>query len=294
MERFRGDVAVITGAASGIGRALALDLARRGARLALSDVDELGLGETVSRCRALGADVEGWRVDVADRTAMRAHVDDVLARFGVVHMVFNNAGVALTADATGQSLADIDRVLGVNLSGVLHGSQLFLPQLIASGRGQLVNISSLFGLLAIPTQSAYHASKFAVRGYTEALAIEMAVSGHPVTVSCVHPGGIDTAIARNAMVGAGRDKDAFVELFASVARTSPEQAARIILRGVARGKPRILVGADAWLVHILVQLLGVRYQKLVGWAGTRVLRRLDGQAAEAAAQRPDESTLRAG
>lgn len=294
MERFRGDVAVITGAASGIGRALARDLARRGARLALSDVDELGLGETVSRCRALGADVEGWRVDVADRTAMRAHVDDVLARFGVVHMVFNNAGVALTADATGQSLADIDRVLGVNLSGVLHGSQLFLPHLIASGRGQLVNISSLFGLLAIPTQSAYHASKFAVRGYTEALAIEMAVSGHPVTVSCVHPGGIDTAIARNAMVGAGRDKDAFVELFASVARTSPEQAARIILRGVARGKPRILVGADAWLVHILVQLLGVRYQKLVGWAGTRVLRRLDDQAAEAAAQRPDESTLRAG
>lgn len=294
MERYRGDVAVITGAGSGIGRALATDLARRGASLALSDVDEVGLAETVARCRALGSDAEGWRVDVADREAMRRHVDDVLDRFGAVHLVFNNAGVALTATAEEQSLEDLDRVLGINLHGVLHGSQLFLPHLIASGRGHLVNISSLFGLLAIPTQSAYHASKFAVRGYTESLAIEMAVAGHPVQVSCVHPGGVDTAIARNAVVGGGRDKDAVVELFAGMARTSPEHAARIILRGVARGRPRIIVGADAWFVHLLVRLLGVRYQTVVRWAGTRVLRRLDDQAAEAAARRPDEPAVRAG
>lgn len=293
VERFRGDVAVITGAGSGIGRALAAGLARRGARLALSDIDEVGLAETVAHCRRLGAEVEGWRVDVADRAAMEQHVDDVVGRFGAVHLVFNNAGVALTAGADEQSLEDMDRVLGVNLYGVLHGSQLFLPHLIASGRGHLVNISSLFGLLGIPTQSAYHASKFAVRGYTESVAVEMDVAGHPVAVSCVHPGGIDTAIARNAVVAPGRDKDAFVELFAGMARTSPEEAARIILRGVERGRTRILVGADAWFMHLLVQLLGIRYQALVRWAGTRTLRRLDDRTAEAAARRSHEPVSRA-
>ncbi|MBW3619578.1 MAG: SDR family NAD(P)-dependent oxidoreductase [Actinobacteria bacterium] len=294
MERFRDRVAVITGAASGIGRALALDLARGGARLALSDVDTDGLARTVARCRALGVDVEGWRVDVSDRAAMRGHVEDVLARFGTVNLVFNNAGVALVAGAEEQSLEDIDRVLGINLQGVIHGSQLFLPHLIASGDGHLVNISSVFGLFAIPTQSAYHASKFAVRGYTESLAIEMAVSDHPVAVSCVHPGGIDTAIVRNAVVAGGRSRGGFEELFAGMARTSPERAAAVILRGVARGRPRILVGADAWTMHLLVQLLGSRYQTLVRWAGTRTLRRLDDQAVEAAARGPEEPVARAG
>jgi NAD(P)-dependent dehydrogenase (short-subunit alcohol dehydrogenase family) len=292
--RFQDRVAVITGAGSGIGRALATGLARRGARLALSDVDEVGLAATVERCRDLGADVEGWRVDVADRAAMRQHVTDVVERFGVVHLVFNNAGVALVASATEQSLEDIDRVLGVNLQGVLHGSQLFLPQLIASGDGHLVNVSSLFGLLAIPMQSAYHASKFAVRGYTESLAAELEVAGEPVLVSCVHPGGIDTAIVRNAVVAGGRDRDGFAELFARMARTSPEQAAAIILRGVERGKRRILVGADAWVMHLLVQAVGSRYQALVRLASTRVLRRLDDRTAEAAAVAGEPPASRAG
>lgn len=280
MTRTRDRIAVITGAGSGIGRALALQLAERGCSLALSDVDESGLAETVTRCREAGADVEGWRVDVADRTAMRAHVDDVLGRFGGVDLVFNNAGVALVADATEQTLDDLDRVLGVNLYGVLHGSQLFLPHLIASGDGHLVNISSLFGLLAIPTQSAYHASKFAVRGYTEALAVELRASDHPVRVSCVHPGGIDTAIARNAAVAAGRDSQPFVELFAKLARTSPDEAAAAILRGVERDRSRILVGVDAKVIHALVQLTGSGYQAVVSRVGRRLLRRLDDGAAE--------------
>lgn len=282
--------AVVTGAASGIGRGLATQLAARGCALALSDVDGEGLDETVALCREVGADAESWTVDVGDREAMEAHVGEVVDRFGGVDLVFNNAGVALVAEATEQSLDDLQRVMRVNVDGVLNGSQLFLPHLIDSGDGHLVNISSLFGLLTIPAQSAYHASKFAVRGYTEALSVELAASDVPVRVSCVHPGGIDTAIVRNAVVASQRVPGDLAARFARLARTSPDEAAQVILKGVERDRRRILVGADAHVLHAAAHLLGARYLAVASWLGKRALRSLDGRAvADEATPEPSEA-----
>src|SRR5579884_2663651 len=192
---YRGAVAVVTGAASGIGRALTLDLCRRGARVAASDVDEIGLHETV---RLAGGDnVRPYRVDVADRSALLAHADEVVGEFGTVNLVVNNAGVAVSKTVEEMTFDDLDWILGINLYGVLNGSKAFLPHLIASGDGHLVNISSAFGFVAPPLNSAYSTAKFGVRGFTEALRQEMLVAGRPVTVHAVHPGGIRTNIVRN-------------------------------------------------------------------------------------------------
>lgn len=271
MERFRGRVAAITGAASGIGRALAVEAALHGARLALADVDETGLTRTAQRCRALGAEVDARMLDVRDREAVTAWAAAVVDRFGSVFLVVNNAGVALSADAVEMAWEDLEFVLDVDLWGVLHGSQAFLPHLERSGGGHLVNVSSLFGLVAMPSQSAYNAAKFAVRGYTEALAMELEIAGSRVQAHCVHPGGIATDIARNARHARPDEHAATAELFDRLATTSPERAATIILRGVARGRRRILVGVDAWIVHGLQQVLGARYQRVVAAAARRAL-----------------------
>jgi hypothetical protein len=193
-----GKVAVVTGAASGIGRALAYELARRGARLAISDIDDVGLAETAKHARVIGAKVHEQHLDVTDRAAVLAYADTVADEFGAVHLLINNAGIAFTGDIEEMTFEQIERVMDVDFWGVVNGTKAFLPYLIESGDGHVVNISSLFGLLAVPGQSAYNAAKFAVRGFTEALRQEMIVSGHPVQVTCVHPGGIKTAIARNA------------------------------------------------------------------------------------------------
>ena len=269
MSRLRNTTAVITGAASGIGRALALELDRRGCTLALSDVDLDGCRDTAAACR----DARAYHLDVADRGAVFAHAEEVVGDLGEVHVMINNAGVALTADVLEQDPDDIDWLLDINLKGVIHGTQAFLPHLVASGDGHLVNLSSIFGIVGMPTQSAYNAAKFGVRGYTEALAIEMAIARQPVTVHVVHPGGIKTSIADNARVAETRDAEGFQRLFNQVlARTSPESAARTIIRGVERGKPRIFVGADAHAMHLMQQALGHRYQRLVALAAGRMLR----------------------
>lgn len=256
MKDVTGRVAVVTGAGSGIGRALARELSRRGARLAISDVDTDGLATTRAACEAAGIDVHAATLDVSDRDAVFAYADEVESYFGQVHLVINNAGVALAATATDQTMADIDRVMDVDWWGVAHGTQAFLPKLVASGDGALVNVSSIFGMIGVPGQSVYNAAKFAVRGYTEAIAQEAAMDGLPITVHCVHPGGILTNIARNAQV-----RGDWVDLqpaFDRIAHTSPERCATVILDGVVRGRTRILVGLDAWALHLTQQLLGVR------------------------------------
>ena len=259
MSDFAGRVAVVTGAGSGIGRALAHDLARRGARLALSDVDKDGLAETVA---GIPGEVRSDALDVTDKEAVHAYAEDVAGHFGVVNQVYNNAGVAFAGTILDSTYEQIEKVVDIDFWGVVYGTKAFLPHLIASGDGHVVNISSLFGLLAVPSQSAYNAAKFAVRGFTESLRQEMLVAKHPVRVTCVHPGGIRTGIARNAERGAGFEDGRAMERFErTMLRMSPEKAAQIILRGVDRDSARVLVGNDAKVLDLLVRVLGSAYQR---------------------------------
>lgn len=261
---FRGRQVVLTGTASGIGRALALALARRGARLAISDVNMAGLEDTAAAARALGATVRTDRLDVAERTAFEAYAADLLAA-GPVDLIVNNAGVALLGDIAEVSYQDMDWLMGINFWGVVHGTKAFLPAMLARGQGGIVNISSLFGLIGMTGNGPYCAAKFAVRGFTETLRQEVAPKG--LYVGCVHPGGIKTAIAASARVGqlpkgvASREEVA--KLFDQVAHTTPERAAEIILTGIARRNPRILIGKDAKFLSGVQRLFPVGYAKLI-------------------------------
>jgi NAD(P)-dependent dehydrogenase (short-subunit alcohol dehydrogenase family) len=269
MTHVTGKVAVVTGAASGIGRALAVELARRGARLAISDVELAGLAETEALVRAEGAQVRCDALDVSQRELVLAYADTVVEHFGTVNLVFNNAGIAFTGTVEKMSFKDIDRVMDVDFWGVVNGTKAFLPHLIASGDGHVVNISSIFGLFSVPSQSAYNAAKFAVRGFTESLRQEMLNGGLPVKVTCVHPGGIKTNIARNGEQVEGLDHDDLASSFDKLARTSPQKAAEVILAGVEKNRARVLIGADAWVLDKLVRLTGSGYQRLVAAASRR-------------------------
>jgi NADP-dependent 3-hydroxy acid dehydrogenase YdfG len=269
MSEFGGRVAVVTGAGSGIGRALALALAQRGARIALSDVDEAGLAETA---RLIGAGHRADPLDVTDRAAVLAYADEVATAFSGVNQVYNNAGVAFAGNVLTSSFADIERVVDIDFWGVVNGTKAFLPHLIASGDGHVVNISSVFGILSVPGQSAYNAAKFAVRGFTESLRQEMLLSGHAVRVTCVHPGGIKTNIARNAARSAEyADREALERFERRALRMAPSDAARVILAGVARNRARVLVGADAKALDLLVRLTGSGYQQVVARLSRRTL-----------------------
>lgn len=273
MKNFTDKVVVITGAGSGIGRALALDFAGRGARLALSDVDETGLAETVTRAEAAGApEVISDRLDVADRAAFEAYATRVADHFGRVNVVVNNAGVALNGRVQDLEFTDIDWIMGINWWGVVHGTKFFLPHLIDSGEAHLVNISSLFGLISMPDQAFYNASKYAVRGFSEALREELLIDGHRVGVSVVHPGGIKTSVARSARYSAKDDAAGTAKFFdEKLARMSPEKAAAIIIRGIERNQARVLVGIDAHAVHNFGKFTGSRYQDLVAFGAKRVM-----------------------
>ena len=250
MKNLNGRIAAITGAGSGIGRALAEELSRRGAHLALSDVNEVGLAETVARCEGRGVKVTSQIVDVADRAAVEAWADLVVDEHGAVNLIFNNAGVAVAATVESISYEDFEWLMNINFWGVVHGTKAFLPHLKAAGEGHVVNVSSVFGLVSIPSQSAYNAAKFAVRGFTDALRIELEIDPCGVSATTIHPGGIATNIARDARVDdsvadvAGSTEEAMVE-FDKFLRTPPEKAARQILKAVERNRRRALIGPDA-------------------------------------------------
>ncbi|WP_210505897.1 SDR family oxidoreductase [Naasia sp. SYSU D00057] len=275
MGGFAGKVVVVTGAGSGIGRALALALAERGARVAIADWFEDGLRETEALLRELGADPVVGVADVADRASVSAFADQVVERFGVVHQVYNNAGIA----GGGPTIAEtgyeaFEQVLAVNLWGVINGTKEFLPHLIASGDGHVVNVSSLNGFMAQPRLGPYITSKFAVRGFTEALRTEMLAARLPVAVTVVHPGGVRTGIARSAY-GPQREPISAehlqrVQVYERrLFRTSADDAARTILRGVERRKGRVLI-AQARAIDRLVRLLPEWYPRVVVSWGRRM------------------------
>ena len=272
VKQFDDRVAAITGAGSGIGRGLAQALVARGAHVALSDVDEVGLAATVASCEQQGASlVTSARVDVADRAAVFDWAGRVRADHGQVNLVVNNAGVALAASVEEMAIADFEWLMGVNFWGVVHGTQAFLPHLEASGEGHVVNISSVFGLVSIPMQSAYNAAKFGVRGFSDALRIELEIARSCVSVTTVHPGGVKTNIARNARLSdalAAVDEGGADE-FERMARTTPEQAAEQILRAVARNRRRALIGPDARVFDLVSRLPAAVSQRLLVATGRR-------------------------
>jgi NAD(P)-dependent dehydrogenase (short-subunit alcohol dehydrogenase family) len=273
MRSLEGKVVVITGAGSGMGREMAILAAKRGALLAISDWNPEGLAETVDLVKAAGArELRSDVLDVSDRAAMADYAAAVAEQFGTVSMVVNNAGVTVTGDFEDMEYRDFDWIVGVNFLGVVNGTKEFLPHLIASGDGAVVNISSLFGLISMPGQTAYNATKYAVRGFNEALREEMIVNRHPVTVTCVHPGGIKTGIARHGRKTRGQDAAAIDRLFEKrLARMPAEKAARIILDAAVAGKARQLVGIDAHVIHHFAKLTGSRYQDVVARIAGRVI-----------------------
>jgi NAD(P)-dependent dehydrogenase (short-subunit alcohol dehydrogenase family) len=274
MKSLDGKVVVITGAGSGIGRQLALQAAERGALIALSDWDEVGLVETArlvqTRMPTAAAGLRTDKLDVRDRQAVHDYARSVREAFGRVNVVVNNAGVALHGDFEETSYDDFGWVIDVDFWGVVHGTKAFLPHLIESGDGHVVNLSSVFGLVGVPGQTAYNAAKFAVRGFTEALRQEMLVARRPVQVTCVHPGGIRTAIARNARTTSSHDQAQVAAHFdAKLAKMPPDRAAEIIWAGVLADKPRVVVGNDAKVLDWFSRLVGARYQRVLALAVRR-------------------------
>jgi len=272
MKSFQNKVAAITGAGSGIGRALAIELARQKCDVALSDVNEEGLQETVDQVSELGVVVTSQRVDVADREAVYAWADQVVSDHGKVNMIFNNAGVALAATVESMSYGDFEWLMNINFWGVVHGTKAFLPLLKASGDGHIVNISSVYGLAGIPSQSAYNSAKFAVRGFTESLRQELDMLDYGVSATSVHPGGIKTGIARSSRIDSsirdlGVSDIGTREKFEKTFITSADKAASVILAGVQRNQRRVLIGPDARMFDWVVRLLPSTYQRItVGYS----------------------------
>ena len=253
MTAIRG-AAAITGAASGIGRALAIELAQRGCDLALADRDEAGL-KTLAAEIGAARKVSVHRIDVSEASAIAQFASEAIAVHPMLSIVINNAGVALLGTFEEIDQAQMEWLFDINFWGVVHGTRAFLPHLKTLEAAHIVNVSSIFGIIAPPGQSAYAAAKFAVRGFSESVRHELAVAGSPVKLSVVHPGGIATSIARNSRTGVGVTDNArrsqMIDRFETAARTTPRDAALRIIKGIEKNEPRILIGNDARFMDIL-------------------------------------------
>lgn len=296
MKSFNGRVAAITGAASGMGRALALALAREGCHLALADKNGPGLLQTVAIIKAstlAPVTITTQVLDVSDREAVQAWASETFVQHGQVNLIFNNAGVALSSTVEGVDYADLEWIVGINFWGVVHGTKAFLPYLKASGDGHVVNTSSVFGLFAQPGMSGYNATKFAVRGFTESLRQELDLQRCGVSATCVHPGGIRTDICRSSRIDANmtgflihseqQARADFEKLFI----TDADKAAKVILQGVRHNKRRVLIGRDAYFLDLLARCLPAAYQALVVLASKRMAPKSRAQVLET----NDESRL---
>lgn len=268
MKSFKNKVAAITGAGSGIGQQLAVLLAKQGCHLSLSDINEQGLQKTVELLKPYNTiTVTTKTLDVSDRDAVKQWAQDTVQDHGSVNMIFNNAGVALGSTVEGASYEDLEWIVGINFWGVVYGTKEFLPFIKQTKDGHIINISSLFGLTAQPTQSGYNATKFAVRGFTESLRQELDIEKSGVSSLCVHPGGIRTNIAKAAKMSdnlnsLGMDPNKSIQNFDKLLRTPPEEAARQILQAVLKNKRRLLIGSDAKILDAFQRVFPTGYQRV--------------------------------
>lgn len=265
MKTLRDKIVIVTGAGSGIGRALAVHAAELGSAVGVCDVNEVGLAETASLVKARGARVLSQRVDVASKQDIAAFAQRVNADLGAADVIVCNAGVSVSDSATTMSDDDLRWIVDINFWGVVETVRAFMPQLLTRPDAHVVTLSSIFGIVAMPTQSAYNATKFAVRGYTESLRQDLRDTR--VHVTCVHPGGVKTNIVAGGrhhldVNGRATTTDASAREFARMARTTPDSAARQILHGVLTNKPRVLVGADAKVLDLLQRLLPAYYDRV--------------------------------
>ncbi len=277
MSYFEGKIAAVTGAGSGIGRGLAIALNRAGCALEISDVNEAGLAETIELLERKDLAAVSQLVDVADRAAVEAWAEAVASRHHHLDILINNAGVALGGTAEENSIEDVEWLMGINFWGVVYGCKAFMPLLQKASGGHLVNISSVFGIIGVPTQTAYNAAKFAVRGYTEALRQEQEMAETGLHVCCVHPGGVTTNIARAARTNrTAEEHEMFAQKFEEMTGTTPASAADQILKAMERRKLRLLIGRDAKMITLISRLFPTAYPKVLALLGGKEVKELVG------------------
>lgn len=279
MKNFKNKVAAITGAGSGMGQQLAILLAKAGCHVSISDVNEKGLAETVELVKPYNVRVTSKKVNVAKLEEVRAWAEETVQNHGSVNMIFNNAGVALGSTVEGSNYEDLEWIMGINYWGVVYGTKEFLPYLKKTGEGHIINTSSLFGLTAQPTQSAYNSTKFAVRGFTESLRQELDIENSGVSALSVHPGGIRTNIANDARMSdsiksMGMNPEKSAKAFNKLLRMPAEEAAQQILDAVLKNKRRLLIGNDAKTLDLIQRVLPTGYQRITAMA-TKLSKRLE-------------------
>jgi short-subunit dehydrogenase len=264
------EAAAVTGAASGIGRALAIELSARGCDLALADRDEAGLQEIAAElARTTSRKISVHRVDIGERSEIAAFAAAAIAAHPSLNILVNNAGVALLGQFNEIDQAEIEWLFNINFWGVVHSTRAFLSHLATRPEAHIVNVSSIYGIIAPPGQTAYSSAKFAVRGFSESLRHELQAASSPVRLSVVHPGGVSTNIVRNMRMGAGltdNERRALaIEWFDQIARTTPKDAALRIIRGIENNEPRILIGGDARFMDLLQRLRPATYWRVMAW-----------------------------